>query len=178
MRAFIGVPVDTAQALALLAMRDEILAIISGGQPSAIPAANFHMTLAFLGLVDEERVDVLDAILSTVASEFSSFSQPFTVVSSFPGPAGRIVAAEGERVDDLDLLHRRLMERLLVSGFQPDADKALRPHISLARLRLPVVPPVSKSCQIGLPVNALVLYESIRRQGKPVYRQLRRAELT
>lgn len=177
MRAFIGVPVDAAVALQLLALRDEVLRGIGASQPRAIPAANFHLTLAFLGSVEEEKVDVLEAILSTVANEFCTFPQVLTSIVSFPGPAGLIVAAEGALADDLGLVHKRLNERLLVSQFKPDSNKALRPHVSLGRLQFPVVPPVNTDCQIAVSVNSLVLYESLSRQGKTVYRPIRRAEL-
>ena len=177
MRAFIGVPVSSELALALLALRDELLADIAGSQPRAIPAANFHLTMAFLGDIDPGQVDALDAVLATVATECMPFLQPLTELSGFPGPAGKIVAAQGRAQQDLQVLHKRLWQRLRMLGFEDDGSQAFRPHITVARLRLPVVPPVRQPCQLALPVTSLVLYESTQRHGWPVYRQLRRAEL-
>ena len=177
MRAFVAVPVSSKLALELLAVRDDLLADIPSSQPRAVPAANFHLTLAFLGDIDADRVDALDALLSTVAAECMPFQQPLTEVAAFPTARDRIVAAQGRAVDDLSVLHRRLWQRLSMSGFEQRDEQALRPHVTLARLRLPVVPPVRVACQLMLDVTALVLFESVQRQGRAVYRPLRRAEL-
>lgn len=177
MRCFIGVPVDTALALTLVDARDHLVKMMPGAGPAAVPAANFHMTLAFLGDVDPAVFDPIYALLHAVAGRFDVFAQPLTSVHQFPHKAARILAAEGPPVDDLLVMRQQLFAGLSALPLTLKKASALRPHVTLARMQRAVVPPPSQVIDAALRVDSLVLYASKVQQTRRRYRMLRRAEL-
>ena len=125
-RIFTGLelPADVVQALSML----------RGGLPGArwIEPENYHLTLRFIGDVD-------DALAHEVASLLGKVRRPalelrFDGLSSFGGRRPRAVIATLEPMQDLmDLQaeHERLMQRV---GLEPEGRKYM-PHVTLARLR-------------------------------------------
>ncbi|PWR21938.1 RNA 2',3'-cyclic phosphodiesterase [Zavarzinia compransoris] len=127
-RLFVALPLPLAQR--------RILALAAGGVPGArwTPLENYHVTLRFIGEVDERRADDIVSALDTVHAD--AFTLGIGGVGTFdsrrdarllyarvlPVPAlldleGRIGAALA-RVPGLDLEPRRFV-----------------PHVTLARLR-------------------------------------------
>ena len=103
------------------------LAERSGGK--AVPQAKIHLTLAFLGDVDEERLE--DAMLAPAGLEAAGFDMVLDQVGSFSGArvgwAGCRQPARG-----LADLQSALVRRLAKRGFVPD-DRPYAPHVTLAR---------------------------------------------
>jgi len=120
----IEIPEDVAQTLTFL----------RGGLPGArwIEPENYHLTLRFIGDID-------DAIANDVASILGQVNRaPFEVrlegLSSFGGRKPRAVVANvasSQVLMDLQAEHERLMQRV---GLAPEGRK-YTPHVTLARLR-------------------------------------------
>ncbi|MDF1822765.1 MAG: RNA 2',3'-cyclic phosphodiesterase [Alcanivoracaceae bacterium] len=178
MRCFVGVPVEPLLGVELLSLRDDMLAGLGGGCPRAVPAANFHLTLAFLGEQPDDSVTLLDALLAELAGRHHALVQPLEQVSLFPDNRARLLAAHGPGTPALLSLAEDLQQRLAdtLPGYQPER-RTFRPHVTLARLDLPVVPAPLRVVALPLRVEALVLYRSDQVNGKTVYRLLRQAEL-
>jgi RNA 2',3'-cyclic 3'-phosphodiesterase len=125
-RIFTGLelPANVAQSLATL----------RGGLPGArwIDLENYHLTLRFIGDVD-------DTVAREVASLLGKVSRPplelrFDGLSSFGGRRPRAIIAtlaQTPALMELQAEHERLMQRV---GLEPEGRK-FTPHVTLARLR-------------------------------------------
>ena len=117
----------------------------------------YHMTLAFLGDVDRERVPLLENTMRRVDW------RPFAIESGAPGSfaSGALYYGVREPCPGLYAAYRAVADALRADGWPYD-DKPFRPHITVARQ--------AKAC--GAPplltpwrqeVRYLTLFESARR---------------
>jgi RNA 2',3'-cyclic 3'-phosphodiesterase len=109
------------------------MARLRGGLPGArwVDPDNYHLTLRFIGDIDDGLADEIDGLLGQVARR--RFSLRIDGLDSFGGNRPRAVVAAVPLVADLvDLQaeHERIMQRV---GLQPD--RKYKPHVTLARLR-------------------------------------------
>jgi RNA 2',3'-cyclic 3'-phosphodiesterase len=125
-RIFTGleVPRTVAQSLSLL----------RGGLPGArwIDPENYHLTLRFIGDVDDQTALEVASLLGRVRR--TPFELRFDALSSFGGRRPRAVIAtlaQTAALMELQAEHERLMQRV---GLEPEGRK-YTPHVTLARLR-------------------------------------------
>jgi RNA 2',3'-cyclic 3'-phosphodiesterase len=125
-RLFTGleIPSDVSQSLSML----------RGGLPGArwIDPENYHVTLRFIGDVDDVVAHEIASMLGRVRRE--AFELRIEDLKSFGGRKPRqIVATLGpaQALMELQAEHERLMQRV---GLEPEGRK-YTPHVSLARLR-------------------------------------------
>ena len=125
-RIFTGleIPGNVAQSLSLL----------RGGLPGArwIDPENYHVTLRFIGDVDDATENEIASLLGRVRR--TSFELRFDTLSSFGGKRPRAVIAtlaQTPALMELQAEHERLMQRI---GLEPEGRK-YTPHVTLARLR-------------------------------------------
>lgn len=170
MRAFIGLPVPDSLSVELLGIRDRAMAQMASAKPRPVIAANFHMTLLFLGDISAERQDSIAMTLDQLLSENCYDIQlQLDRARCFPSASGRIFAAEAKPVTALSWLHQDLLQLCGAADTQP-----LRPHITLARLSRAFVPGLD--IPLGLPFLAteLCLYQSHISDWGVRYQVLRR----
>ena len=125
-RLFTGVeiPSDVGQALGML----------RGGLPGArwVDPENYHLTLRFIGDVDEVVAHEVASLLGRVKRE--AFELHLEGLTSFGGRKPRAVVAsvaQERALLDVQAEHERLMQRI---GLEPEGRKYM-PHVTLARLR-------------------------------------------
>ena len=125
-RLFTGIeiPAGIAQALSML----------RGGLHGArwIDAENYHVTLRFLGDIDDRTASDAASILAEVRKP--AFDLHFEGLDAFGGRRPRAVfaaVAAEPALAELQLEHERLMRRI---GLAPETRK-FTPHVTLARLR-------------------------------------------
>ncbi len=100
---------------------------------------SLHLTLAFLGELDEDAL----ATTITVADEIARPARPFELALSGlgvfgPPSAPRVIwAGVGGETRALHGLQRRLAEALEAQGFPREA-RPFSPHLTLARLKRPL----------------------------------------
>lgn len=136
-------PHDSARA-ALERLAADV-AQVCGGKP--VEAAKIHLTLAFLGEVDDERRAHAIEAASTLAAP------PFTLVLDRVGSFRRARVAwagASEAPAALHALQASLEQRLRDRGFEPE-ERPFRAHITLARKtreRLPAasIEPIAYAC--------------------------------
>jgi 2'-5' RNA ligase len=126
LRLFTGLEIPTQLA--------ESLSLLRGGLPGArwIDRENYHLTLRFIGDVDDEVAGEVAWLLGQVRRR--EFEVQLEGLSSFGGRKPRAVvvtAAQTPSVMELQAEHERLMRRV---GLEPEGRK-YTPHITLARLR-------------------------------------------
>jgi len=128
-------PDDPARAsLAPLARR---VAILGGGRP--VPAANLHLTLAFLGDVPEVRVDA--AVRAASAVHADSFDLTMDRVGSFRRAA--VGWAGPSRAPEALLRFQVSLDATLRSAGFALEDRPFAPHLTLARKVVRPVPSAS-----------------------------------
>lgn len=93
-----------------------------------------HLTVSFLGNVDEKTEEDFRARLSAI--RFVSFFMPVSGVGTFPAKsAPRVIwAGVGNGHPQLFHVYKRVQEAALGSGLEPEL-RAWHPHITLARCR-------------------------------------------
>ena len=110
------------------------LAMMRGGLPGArwITPDHYHVTLRFIGDVDEVAAQEVDLMLSRVRR--GPFELHLEGLTSFGGRKPRAVVATvapSPALLELQAEQERLMQRI---GLEPEGRKYL-PHVTLARLR-------------------------------------------
>ncbi|QJR16864.1 RNA 2',3'-cyclic phosphodiesterase [Usitatibacter palustris] len=153
----------SAPALAALAALGESLARQSGGR--AVPAAKIHLTLAFLGEVEPQRVAMARGAADAVGSE--RFEARCDQVGSFRG-AGVAWAGMSEMPAGLVRLAASLAARLRDAGFVLET-RPFVPHLTLVR-RVERAVPVTPIAPIAWTMEGFSLVESDLRSGRYVER--------
>ena len=138
MRLFVAVDPPPA------AVQDLEKALRSRGLPAArpdlrwVPAEQWHVTLAFLGEVAEDRLDELCTRLARAAGRHSPLTAHLHAAGTFGSGARARLLWAGLDCDRLAL--RRLTESVTAaarrSGIDVDAGR-FHPHVTLARARRP-----------------------------------------
>jgi RNA 2',3'-cyclic 3'-phosphodiesterase len=139
MRLFVGVELgDRLRAACAAAarqlserLRDRRAAL----QIRWVPEASLHVTLAFLGEVDDRRAA---AIVEGLRPAFAAAGGPFTVAGSgvFPpsGPPRIVWLGIGDGAARLREVHGELAGRLEVLGFPPEP-RPFHPHVTIGRVK-------------------------------------------
>ncbi len=147
---------------------------------------NCHLTLKFLGEVDEPLIPSIESCLTPVVSSYPSFEIELARAGVFPNPRfPRVLwlGLKGE-LSILGKLQRDMEDALAPMGFEPEK-RAFVPHITLGRVKggrgglpqisrfLEVVPPSLKT-----KVGEVHLYQSILKPSGAEYRPLATFPLT
>lgn len=184
-RLFFGVELDRSfkQQLAHLqqTLQDQGVAAGNWSAPELL-----HLTVLFLGEVDEQNVPSLVRAGAQAAAEVS----PFAVRSEGVGVFERSrvlwvgVRQDSERMA-LDQLHQRVHRQVTQTGLVALDTRPFRPHITLARkLRTQSLPEIRLMDELAsalaggdIPVRHLSLFASTRVAGQLVYPVLHRFNL-
>ena len=97
-----------------------------------------HLTLKFLGNIEEERISEISDLVTQCASDISSFPLTVRTLGAFPNeknPKVIWVSADDDSCS-LSKLHQALENRLSHIGFKVEK-RAFSPHLTLGRLKSP-----------------------------------------
>ena len=160
-------------ALALpAAVKDELArAIASLEQHVAgarwVPKENLHLTLAFLGRVDDERVGEISSAIAAAVERHVDFTVRVGELGAFPSVRrARVVwAGLDDPTTGIAGLAESVGEALEPLGF-PREKRAFAAHVTLARLKTPHPVALNERLEpISFPVERISLFES--RLGRP-----------
>lgn len=157
LRAFVALMPDPASRDALHA-----LPVTRGARRT--PAAQLHVTLAFIGAIERERCDALAARLPALAAAHSLPLLPVERIAWWPSlPRARLIVAELAADPACAALNAGLSAVLAELGVPADR-RPFRPHVTLARLpRDAVGQPAHGGApgrSVALRFDALTLFES------------------
>ena len=113
------------------------LAVMCSGLPGAhwVEATNMHLTLRFIGEVDETTAEEVDARLAGIAAE--AFDLELRGLGTFgEGAKARAVWAGVAPSASLSHLHAKVESAVVRAGLSPEGRK-FTPHVTLARLTRP-----------------------------------------
>ena len=163
MRVFTAVPIPES-------LQEEIIlstAALRGRYPKLrwVSQQALHITLNFLGEIEEKTVpQVLDA-MEAVRPSFNSFDIEFKGLGVFPrrGPA-RVLYLEAQRgIQQCQKLQQALARQLAV--YAPPERKKFRPHLTIARVKphtdWPEPENEGTDIALGFTVQRVALYKSI-----------------
>lgn len=133
----------------------------------AVPSVNFHITLAFLGAVDEQRVP---ALMDTAGElDLPAGTLELDRLGAFPR-AGVVWLGSSSPPGELLAFQAELAARLETLGFTRDS-RPWSPHVTLyrkMRKRFARIPFEA----IAWPLDGFCLMQSVPGDGSPIYRPL------
>lgn len=103
-----------------------------------VAPGNLHLTLKFLGSVEEERIDAIVAALRGAVSDAAAFEAVVNGLGAFPTPTRPRVVWAGMRegAQAMITLAGRVDAALATLGFPREA-RPFSPHVTLGRVRVP-----------------------------------------
>ncbi|MFQ6617517.1 MAG: RNA 2',3'-cyclic phosphodiesterase [Fidelibacterota bacterium] len=103
-----------------------------------VPVDNIHLTLKFLGDVEEKVISEISWILERVSKRYSPFNLYIEGAGVFPGFRAPRVIWFGVRMEDSTLLDlvRDLENELALLGFKKEK-RPFSPHLTLGRVKQP-----------------------------------------
>ncbi len=100
-----------------------------------VGAESLHLTLKFLGDIEDEREPAMIAAVDAAVTGSRPFLLPIESLGVFPSLSRpRIILVGCEAVPPLELIHQRLERQMETLGLAPEA-RTFRPHITLGRVR-------------------------------------------
>ena len=134
---------------------------------------NLHVTLFFLGFIQEEHVGKICARIGEVCKDIESFELVFTGMQFVENEAApKMIWLTGEVNDALRILLEKIEKAF--SAFVTER-KSYRPHITLAKikksqwLKLAEKPKLKEKFSVVEPVDTIAVFESLS-QGGPLRR--------
>ena len=107
----------------------------AGSRVRWVPPDALHLTLKFLGTVDQGRVPDLAGAVDAAARGAKPFSLPLDGFGAFPSPRRpQIVWLGCEAVPALELLQHHVERSMQPLGFPVDG-RPFRPHLTIGRVR-------------------------------------------
>lgn len=178
-RLFVGVPLAEE---ARRAIDEHLRRLMPDGVPGRlVPAANWHLTLRFLGAT---RVDQLAAIVRHLrAAELgAAFEVGFGGMGAFSRPRSARVLWIGltDGMERMKALARTAEDAARAAGFAAE-EKSFKPHLTLSRIQPPRdvtraiagVPPL----ELRMPVREVVVFRSHLGDGPARYEAVERFAL-
>ena len=176
-RLFIALPIQEST-------RKQITGILTEESFRKLPVRwtslqNLHLTLQFLGDVNEKRIPDLKQILNRIHVPGKPEPLHFTTVGSFPDSAHpRIIWLGIDRAESLIRIHQQITADLTRNGFEADR-KPFKAHLTLGRIKEGcttgniIVSSVQKRFDTAAvddsPMENVVLFESLLKPGSPIY---------
>ena len=153
-RLFFALPVSDAQRRALAQWRRNLN--LRSGKP--VPAANFHVTLLFLGDVDAAQVPAICAAVDQLTLPGSAPRLLLDRLQVWPRAGALVLEAQQVPPALLQLVYG-LQQALLPLGVDT-ASRDYRPHLTLARDYRGQPPEASSAPEFFLGARHFGLYES------------------
>ncbi len=183
MRCFIAIPLPEN-------IREEILNIQGQFKPLNLHAKwveyqNLHVTLKFLGQVEQERIPEIKDIISKISSITQPFSLTLSETGAFPSLRKPRVLWVGIKPQEPPVrIINYLNESLAKIGSEPEKRKP-HPHITIARIKssknihkLEKILSYLKNNNLEWMVKEITLFKSILTSKGAVYERLCEVYLT
>ena len=147
---------------------------------------NLHITLQFLGEVEDRELNDICRRVAQAASQVPAFSCDCRGIGAFPDlrrPSTVWIGVDGP--EDMLELHRRIEGAMAELGF-PRERRPYRPHLTLGRIRrrtgnlalAEMIGGLSDTDFGSFSVNEVVAFSSELERGGPVYTTLARCPLS
>lgn len=177
-RIFIAINIEPGENL--LELHNSFKSFLENEKINWVDPSNIHLTLAFLGDIEEERIKMAGIMLKQKCNGFGEFSFNLTgtgIFKDFRDP--RIIWMGINESEKLIKLYEDIKGGLEDTGF-PTEDRPFRPHITIGRIKSINNPEALKSIiekyrdtEIQkVIVDEVILYESILKPTGPVHKSV------
>ena len=176
MRAFIGIALPQAVRSSLAALQQQLAE--SQTDVKWVEEPNLHVTMRFLGEIDDAQRQTIEQALGIIAHGVKPFDLSLSRLGAFPslGSPRVIWVGVGQGHEELTQIAKRLEERLVAAGLSGE-DREFVAHVTLGRVRsshhLGQLARSLKSAQWQAPppwtTTALTLYKSELSSSGPRY---------
>lgn len=163
MRLFIAITFNEQVCSRLADLRDRLKDEAKRGR--FVPVENLHLTLAFLGQVDESDLVKVETIMDSL--DFTDFYLSIGSLGRFKRRVGNLWWAGVNECEELTQIQDKLKTKLTNLGFEIDQRK-FSPHITLAREVISKTEPRPIK-EFGQQINRIDLMKSERIDGKLTY---------
>lgn len=180
-RLFWGIGIDLAAKIEVIE-KTKISAKKKGLDIRWLPLENHHVTLCFLGDVEEENIETMLAKVKGLAADFHRFDLKLKGAGAFPEVEhGRVIYIGVQAKNELVELQAALKELLIDEGFDL-SEREYRPHVTLGRLKnkknlRDVLSPMTGKDFGKTNVKEIVLFESSFDYAFPKYTAIERIPL-
>jgi len=179
MRCFIAIDIDQTIRAALGNLQQELQkkADIKKGGVTWVKPDAIHLTLKFLGEIEDKHVADVCNIVKSVAGRHKSFQLSIESVGCFGGKSARVLwVGAGEGTENLLRLQKDLEQRLAEAGW-PAEDREFTSHLTLCRvkdsragLKLAQVAENYRDLKLGtISADSLCVYQSQLTPQGPIY---------
>jgi len=183
-RIFIALKIDPGDNL--IRMISTIRSLLGSEKINWVDPVNLHLTLAFLGDTDEERIKIADIAIRGKcrgSGEFSFDLRGTGVFRDFRDP--RVIWAGIGECSRLTSINDLIMSGLKDTGFRLE-ERPFRPHLTLGRIKFiknsrALESAIQKYRDIyfqQVNISEVIMYESILKPEGPVYKPVSRFKLT
>jgi 2'-5' RNA ligase len=161
-RLFAGIPLDDA---ARSYVASAVVALQQGGVRARwVRPENWHVTLAFLGDVDDDRYAAIASAFHALVVGQGSLGLNLSGIGAFPSSKlPRVIWVGGEQSPDFNATAKEVRAAFIPLGFDFGDDDDLRAHVTVGRANgLPMLLAPKLEAPIVMPVTRIVLFESVR----------------
>jgi RNA 2',3'-cyclic 3'-phosphodiesterase len=178
-RAFIAVeinPATTSRIAATVELLKPRIAAIRW-----VDAGNFHLTLKFLGNIDESRIEPIGAALTDALRPFPRLTINAKGLGVFPNPKRPRVLWVGLVGSQLVSLQAKVESALTPLGFAPE-EKSFAPHLTIGRWRQGARADRTLEQELGKwselefgvsPIDEVILFQSDLKPAGAIHRRLK-----
>ncbi|MGD0077097.1 MAG: RNA 2',3'-cyclic phosphodiesterase [Sedimentisphaerales bacterium] len=182
MRVFIAIDIDDKIRKAIADVQKQLNAKVDirKGDVKWVEPDNIHLTLKFLGEIDDSKLSEVKEITEQVAAAHNKFNLDIESVGSFGGRSAKVVwVGAGKGTDELLALQKDLDEQLTLADF-PSEDREFSAHLTICRVRNPkagfklaeAVGQFAKLKLGSIDADAVCVYQSQLTPDGPIYTQL------
>ena len=180
-RGFIAVDIPVSPKLSALIQGIQQ----SGAKVKLVEPENIHITLKFLGDVDESLVEDLASIMTKACQGIEPFSITLKGTGVFPNPQYiKIIWVGIENSENLGIIAHRIDEETAHLGFTREK-RGFKAHLTIGRVKSAVhkerlIQIIENYCAVEfgeVPIDTLKLKKSDLRPEGPIYTEIKTIQL-
>jgi RNA 2',3'-cyclic 3'-phosphodiesterase len=177
-RIFIGIKINPSSELQIKIF--ELKSIFNEPDIKWVDLDDLHITLMFLGDVEESKLPDIIQKLATISRSIDSFEINLTGLGKFGKKERTNVIWVGiKNSSGLVELAQRIANSMVELGFEKE-NRAYSPHLTVGRVktycdeeRIDIFIKQNKRVKLQLiPINEFILYESLLKSSGPKYKAL------